>query len=63
MKIQVWGVQSGDAGAQTKDAPPCSFCGRGPQENRPVLVAPGGCICRECVEAAEAVLQENVPAR
>ena len=61
MKIQVWGVQSGRAGAPAGSEPRCSFCERGPDENRPILVAPGASICRECVEGAEAVLQETVP--
>ena len=35
----------------------------GASEERRILVAPEACICQECVESAQAVLQETVPAR
>jgi len=56
-------VQTGGAAASAEGEPHSSFCDRGAVEGRPVLVAPGASICRECVEAAEAVLRETVPAR
>lgn len=62
MTIQVWGVSTG-AGAPAGSKPRCSFCDRGPDEERRILIGPQASICQECVESVQAVLQESVPAR
>jgi hypothetical protein len=63
MKIQVWGVSTGRPGTPQAERPRCSFCQRGPDESRRILVAPDASICQECVEGAQAVLMESVPAQ
>lgn len=63
MKIQVWGVSTGRAGAPAASKPRCSFCDRGPEDDRRILVAPEASICQECVEGAQAVLTKSVSAR
>lgn len=62
-KIQVWGVSTGRRGTPASSEPECSFCHRGPDEDRRILIAPEACICQECVESAQAVLAERIPAR
>lgn len=62
-KIQVWGVFTGRPGTPASSELRCSFCHRGPDEKRRILIAPEACICQECAESAQAVLAESLAPR
>jgi len=63
MTIQIWGIATGEGRTLSGSRPRCSFCQRGPEEGRRILIAPEASICQECVESAQAVLEESVTAR